>query len=52
MLGGNVGGTNYFNKSGGFSRRETYTPQRNNTYYNDGGFNSRPRSRSGDYFGF
>ena len=49
---GNYGGTNYYNKSGGYSRRETYTPQRNNTYYNNGGYNSRPRSRSGDYFGF
>ena len=49
---GNYGGTNYYNKSGGYSRRETYTPQRNNTYYNNGGYNSRPRSSSGDYFGF
>ena len=50
--------TNYYNRSGGYSRTETYTPQRNDTYYNGGGYNSRPRSRqgygysSGDYFGF
>ena len=50
--------TNYYNRNSGYSRTETYTPQRNDTYYNGGGYNSRPRSRkgygysSGDYFGF
>ena len=52
---GSYGGTTYYNRGGGYSRRETYTPQRNYTLYNNGGYNSRPRSRSGysgDYFGF
>ena len=55
---GNYGSTNYYNRSGGYSRTETYTPQRNDTYYNGGGYKTRSRSRngygysSGDYFGF
>tara|TARA_B100000941_G_C28043013_1_gene320664 strand:+ start:48 stop:338 length:291 start_codon:yes stop_codon:yes gene_type:complete len=46
---GNNGVTNYHNKSSGYFIRATYTPHINNTYYNDGGFILRPRSRSGDF---
>ena len=55
---GNYGSTNYYNRSSGYSRTETYTPLRNDTYYNGGGYKTRSRSRngygysSGDYFGF
>ena len=55
---GNYGSTNYYNRNSGYSMTETYTPKRNDTYYNDGEYNSRPRSRkgygysSGNYFGF